>query len=286
MEQEEQPIRTYSIEYSKQHYSKCTRCLKAIPKRSLRVATLVRKNKKEKKSKGTHQWSHFTCWKVPEELTKRPIEIFRGYPDLKEKDQIRVKKLISGGTGMTWKELQRQLVKKMEDEKAAKEEEKEANNYNHHYYNEEEEEEKVEEKKVNNHQHFYNDDEEEEEQQQQQIQKEELTKNKKNKKRKNMEDEEDDDIDMTSKLTGIQTTLPLSDKKQKQNQKQKQKQKKTKTDNNSNNNANNKKKINKKNQPKAQQEQEQKPSIKLSNSKDQIELESIAKEIRSTLLSK
>ncbi|CAO3634710.1 unnamed protein product [Cunninghamella blakesleeana] len=249
MDKEEQSIRTFAIEYSKQPYSKCTRCLKPIPKKSLRAAIVIRKNKKQKKSQAEHQWCHFNCWKVPEELTKRPIEIFRGYPDLKDKDKKRVEKLIKAGTGATWKELQRQLLKKAEEEQATEAEPQESSG--HTYFNDDDDDDELEK-----------------------------TKNSNGKKKK--ENAETEDIDMTAKLTGIQSTTNLQsstspNKKQKNSKKNNNEQKNINKKNSNNN------KINKKKQPKVQQEHQQKTFVKLSNSKDQLQLEAITKEIQSTL---
>lgn len=53
---------------------------------------------------------------MPELITKLPLHLFKGYPDLQEKDKTRVQKLIKYGTGITWKDV-------MNKEKAARGEE-------------------------------------------------------------------------------------------------------------------------------------------------------------------
>ncbi|KAI9478814.1 MAG: hypothetical protein EXX96DRAFT_609262 [Benjaminiella poitrasii] len=113
---ENKPIITHCIEHAATGLSKCTDCGKGIAIKSLRVAEIYRKSKKVKKTQAKHTWYHFKCWKVPEYLTHVPIEQFRGYPALNDKDKKRVQKVIEGGVGASWTAL-------MEKEKAAAEEE-------------------------------------------------------------------------------------------------------------------------------------------------------------------
>ncbi|CEG63180.1 hypothetical protein RMATCC62417_00367 [Rhizopus microsporus] len=101
-EQKSEGIYTYCIEYAKTTQSRCAACKKGIPVKSLRAAEIFRKSPKEKKNLARHTWYHFKCFKVPTLLTQIPIEQFRGYPTLKEKDKARVQKLIKHGKGATW----------------------------------------------------------------------------------------------------------------------------------------------------------------------------------------
>ncbi|KAI8388676.1 uncharacterized protein BYT42DRAFT_611690 [Radiomyces spectabilis] len=111
-----QPIITYCIEYAETQLSKCADCQKVIPRNSLRVGQVFRKNKSEKKRNAKHTWWHFKCWEVPELVTKIPIEYFRGYPSIQEKDQKRVQRVIKAGKGTSWMKL---TAKNKEAEKAA-----------------------------------------------------------------------------------------------------------------------------------------------------------------------
>ncbi|KAG1226606.1 hypothetical protein G6F68_006464 [Rhizopus microsporus] len=101
-EQKSEGIYTYCIEYAKTTQSRCAACKKGISIKSLRAAEIFRKSPKEKKNLAKHTWYHFKCFKVPTLLTQIPIEQFRGYPSLKEKDKARVQKLIKHGKGATW----------------------------------------------------------------------------------------------------------------------------------------------------------------------------------------
>ncbi|EIE79380.1 hypothetical protein G6F46_004250 [Rhizopus delemar] len=109
-------IYTYCIEYAKTQQSKCDSCKKIIPNKSLRAAEIYRKSPKEKKNLARHTWYHFKCWKVPTLLTRIPIEQFRGYPTLQDKDKARVQKVIKHGVGACWSDITKK-------EKEAKEEE-------------------------------------------------------------------------------------------------------------------------------------------------------------------
>ncbi|KAI8969186.1 hypothetical protein BDF20DRAFT_916565 [Mycotypha africana] len=102
----ERPIISYCIEHAKTQQSKCNACNKVIPHKSLRVAEIYRRSKKVKKDDAKHTWFHFKCFKVPELLKRVPIEQFRGYPALNEKDKVRVQRLITeGSVGSTWTDL-------------------------------------------------------------------------------------------------------------------------------------------------------------------------------------
>ncbi|KAI7901780.1 uncharacterized protein BX663DRAFT_552698 [Cokeromyces recurvatus] len=113
---EEKPIISHCVEHAATGLSTCADCGKKIPLKSLRVAEIYRKNKKVKKMHAKHTWYHFKCWKVPEYLTHVPIEQFRGYPALNEKDKKRIQRVIQGGVGSSWAAL-------MEKDKAEKAEE-------------------------------------------------------------------------------------------------------------------------------------------------------------------
>ncbi|KAI8978426.1 hypothetical protein BDB01DRAFT_837352 [Pilobolus umbonatus] len=102
---ESKPIITYCVEQAKTSQSQCAACKKNIAQKFLRVAEIYRKSKKVKKDQAKHTWYHFKCFKVPELLTILPIENFRGYPALNEKDQDRVRRLIAGGVGATWPDI-------------------------------------------------------------------------------------------------------------------------------------------------------------------------------------
>ncbi|OBZ87429.1 hypothetical protein A0J61_04524 [Choanephora cucurbitarum] len=114
----DKPVITHCIEHAKTQQSVCAECQKTIPHKSLRVAEIYRKNKKVKKNAARHTWYHFKCWKVPEYLTHVPIEQFRGYPTLNDKDKARVQRVIKQGVGASWKQL-------MESAKPVKTEEEE-----------------------------------------------------------------------------------------------------------------------------------------------------------------
>ncbi|RUS19797.1 hypothetical protein BC937DRAFT_86900 [Endogone sp. FLAS-F59071] len=94
-------ITTYCVELAQSQTSRCGTCKKIIPNRSLRCGKVERKDKKEKKDQAKYTWYHFRCFQVPELLTRIPIEQFRGYPKLSEKDKQRVQKLLSLGLGGT-----------------------------------------------------------------------------------------------------------------------------------------------------------------------------------------
>ncbi|CEP08930.1 hypothetical protein [Parasitella parasitica] len=117
-------IITYCIEHAKTQQSKCAACNKTIPHKSLRVAEIVRRSKKVKKDAAKHTWYHFKCFKVPELLTRVPIEQFRGYPALNEKEKARVQRVIQSGIGSSWADLMEKTkpVKTEEELEADKEE--------------------------------------------------------------------------------------------------------------------------------------------------------------------
>ncbi|KAI9491468.1 hypothetical protein BDB00DRAFT_832326 [Zychaea mexicana] len=102
---EEGGITTFCIEYAKVDKADCTQCGKVIPRHSLRTGEIFRKSKSEKKKSAKHSWYHFRCWKVPELIVKLPIEQFRGYPALKEKDQKKVQRVIEKGVGAVWSDV-------------------------------------------------------------------------------------------------------------------------------------------------------------------------------------
>ncbi|CAO3613205.1 unnamed protein product [Mucor hiemalis] len=115
---------SYCIEHALTQKSKCADCKKVIPRKSLRVAEIYRSSKKIKKDKARHTWYHFRCWKVPDYLTRVPIEQFRGFKTLNEKDKERVEKVIKSGTGSSWAALleKNKPVKTEEQLEADKEE--------------------------------------------------------------------------------------------------------------------------------------------------------------------
>ncbi|KAL9542346.1 hypothetical protein MBANPS3_008658 [Mucor bainieri] len=117
-------ITTYCIEHAKTQQSKCAACEKTIPHKSLRVAEIYRKSKKVKKDLAKHTWYHFKCFKVPELLVRVPIEQFRGYPALNDKDKSRVQRVIQSGVGSSWADLMEKAkpVKTEEELEADKEE--------------------------------------------------------------------------------------------------------------------------------------------------------------------
>ncbi|KAF1803718.1 hypothetical protein V8B55DRAFT_1507952 [Mucor lusitanicus] len=117
-------ITTYCIEHAKTQQSKCAACEKTIPHKSLRVAEIFRKSKKVKKDLAKHTWYHFKCFKVPELLVRVPIEQFRGYPALNDKDKARVQRVIQSGVGSSWADLMEKSkpVKTEEELEADKEE--------------------------------------------------------------------------------------------------------------------------------------------------------------------
>ncbi|KAI8639376.1 hypothetical protein BD408DRAFT_421507 [Parasitella parasitica] len=117
-------IITYCVEHAKTQQSKCAACDKTIPHKSLRVAEIIRKSKKAKKIAAKHTWYHFKCFKVPELLTRVPIEQFRGYPALNEKEKARVQKVIQSGIGSSWADLMEKAkpIKTEEELQADKEE--------------------------------------------------------------------------------------------------------------------------------------------------------------------
>ncbi|KAG2174457.1 hypothetical protein INT44_006720 [Umbelopsis vinacea] len=97
-------IKTYCVEYAQSQTSKCATCNRTIPNKSLRCGEIFRRSKKEKKQLSKTTWYHFKCFPVPELLTKLPIEQFRGYPAIEEKDQERIQKLLKLGKDATWNE--------------------------------------------------------------------------------------------------------------------------------------------------------------------------------------
>ncbi|KAI8141241.1 hypothetical protein BJV82DRAFT_645424 [Fennellomyces sp. T-0311] len=114
-------ITTYCIEYAVLNKANCVACNKVIPRHALRAGEIFRKSKSEKKKSAKHSWYHFRCWKVPELVAKLPIEQFRGYPSLKEKDQNRVKRVIEKGVGATWSDVsEKPLPRKDEQDEAEK----------------------------------------------------------------------------------------------------------------------------------------------------------------------
>ncbi|KAI7884153.1 uncharacterized protein EV154DRAFT_545475 [Mucor mucedo] len=117
-------ITSYCIEPAETQKSKCAACEKVIPHKSLRVAEIYRSSKKIKKDKARHTWFHFKCWKVPEYLTRVPIEQFRGFKALNEKDKARVQKVIKSGVGSSYAQLLEKAkpVKTEEELEADKEE--------------------------------------------------------------------------------------------------------------------------------------------------------------------
>ncbi|KAI8088608.1 hypothetical protein BDF21DRAFT_443373 [Thamnidium elegans] len=110
-------ITSYCIEHAMTQKSKCTACERVIPHKSLRVAEVYRRTKKVKKDKARHTWFHFKCWKVPDYLTRVPIEQFRGYLALNDKDKSRVQRVIKSGAGSSWGQLmEKQKPVKTEEE--------------------------------------------------------------------------------------------------------------------------------------------------------------------------
>lgn len=128
-DQEKKPegsITSYCIEHALTQKSKCADCEKTIPHKSLRVAEIYRSSKKVKKDKARHTWFHFKCWKVPEYLTRVPIEQFRGFKNLNEKDKVRVERVIKSGVGSSWAALmEKNKPQKTEEELEADKEEQE-----------------------------------------------------------------------------------------------------------------------------------------------------------------
>ncbi|KAI8888325.1 hypothetical protein K501DRAFT_240657 [Backusella circina FSU 941] len=121
----DQSITSYCVEYAATQQSKCEDCQKMIPHKSLRVAEIYRKNKKVKKNQAKHTWYHFKCFKVPKMLTFLPLELFKGYPSLEEKDKVRVQKVIKNGIGSCWKDMA--LKEKQEKEEQQEEGAEESN---------------------------------------------------------------------------------------------------------------------------------------------------------------
>ncbi|GAA5811207.1 hypothetical protein MFLAVUS_004638 [Mucor flavus] len=110
-------ITSYCIEHAATQKSKCAACERVIPHKSLRVAEVYRRTKKVKKDKARHTWFHFKCWKVPDYLTRVPIEQFRGYLALNDKDKSRVQRVIKSGAGSSWGQLmEKQKPVKTEEE--------------------------------------------------------------------------------------------------------------------------------------------------------------------------
>ncbi|KAL1920537.1 uncharacterized protein VTP21DRAFT_914 [Calcarisporiella thermophila] len=99
-------VTRYCVEYAESQDSKCGTCGKQIPNKSLRCGKIELTSPKQKKKHGKHTWYHFKCFQVPELLTKLPIHLVRGYPQLREEDQDRVKKLLEQGPDATWAQVE------------------------------------------------------------------------------------------------------------------------------------------------------------------------------------
>ena len=124
---------------------------------------------------------------VPELVTKLPIEQFRGYPSLKEKDKKRIQQVIEKGVGATWNDVKERPLPSKEDNELLKQVADDDDNNNKN-----DKDDKKDDKKNN--------------------------KNKKKddkKKRKRDDSNNDDEKDMTAQLTGV--TEPLSKKKKTNN---------------------------------------------------------------------
>ncbi|KAI7872793.1 hypothetical protein BDF14DRAFT_1872947 [Spinellus fusiger] len=118
-------IITYCVEYAETQLSVCKTCSKVIPAKSVRVGEISRKNKKEKKKQARHTWWHFRCWEVPHILTVIPIEQFRGYLALNEKDKARVLRIIKHGEGASLKSVNAKLMNEKREREMEEGEEEE-----------------------------------------------------------------------------------------------------------------------------------------------------------------
>ncbi|KAF9977820.1 hypothetical protein BGZ73_004733 [Actinomortierella ambigua] len=117
---------TYCIEYAQSQNSKCQKCTKIIPNKSLRCGRMERDNEKQKKKFARFFWYHFKCFQVPEIWTQVPINLIRGQPELLDKDKIRLERIIKLGVGGSWEQIIEQHKKKTRDEEAAARAEAEA----------------------------------------------------------------------------------------------------------------------------------------------------------------
>ncbi|KAG2218151.1 hypothetical protein INT45_007854 [Circinella minor] len=182
---EKEGITTYCIEYAIYGKAECASCNKVIQRHSLRAAEIFRKSKSEKKKSAKHSWYHITCWKVPELVTKLPIEQFRGYRSLKEKDKKRIQQVIEKGVGATWNDVIEKPLPSKEDNELLKQVADDDNNNNKN------DNDKKDDKK---------------------------NKKKDEKKKRKRNDEQD----MTAQLTGV--TQPLYKKKKNNDNKEKNEQ--------------------------------------------------------------
>ncbi|KAG0237420.1 hypothetical protein BGW42_000996 [Actinomortierella wolfii] len=117
---------TYCIEYAQSQNSKCQKCSKIIPNKSLRCGRMERENEKQKKKYAKFFWYHFKCFEVPEIWTQVPINLIRGQPDLLDKDKLRLERIIKLGPGGSWQQIVDQHKKKVKDDEDAARAEAEA----------------------------------------------------------------------------------------------------------------------------------------------------------------
>ncbi|KAI8097747.1 uncharacterized protein BX664DRAFT_383984 [Halteromyces radiatus] len=106
-ESTETPIRTLAFLYAHTSNYKCIHCHKSILRKTLSIATLERKDKKQKKKTlEPINPIHFKCWTVPEDFTKKPLHVYRGYQALKDTDKTRMQRLYEAGKGASWSALE------------------------------------------------------------------------------------------------------------------------------------------------------------------------------------
>ncbi|KAF9168794.1 hypothetical protein DFQ27_005613 [Actinomortierella ambigua] len=117
---------TYCIEYAQSQNSKCQKCTKIIPNKSLRCGRMERDNEKQKKKFARYFWYHFKCFEVPEIWTQVPVALIRGQPELLDKDKVRLERIIKLGAGGSWEQIIQQHNKKTRDDEAAARAEAEA----------------------------------------------------------------------------------------------------------------------------------------------------------------
>ncbi|KAI8056013.1 hypothetical protein BDF22DRAFT_319072 [Syncephalis plumigaleata] len=109
------PIISYAIATADTARNRCVECNKGIPIGALCFSKLERAGRHVKKRDATSTNWHQNCFTMPAALVKFPVECLRGWAQLAEKQQRRVRALFAAGEGATM----RKVTEEMEREKAA-----------------------------------------------------------------------------------------------------------------------------------------------------------------------
>ncbi|KAI9599321.1 hypothetical protein BDF19DRAFT_400966 [Syncephalis fuscata] len=112
---ESRPITSYAIVTADTARNRCAGCSKGIPVGALCFSKLERAGRHVKKKDATSTFWHQNCFIMPATLVKFPVECLRGWTQLAEKQQRRVRALFAAGEGATM----RKVTEDMEKAKAA-----------------------------------------------------------------------------------------------------------------------------------------------------------------------